>query len=112
MADDIIDDALWDEFHTVVNMTSRELREWLATAGAGPAGEALPDQAGSDRSRAVLEVLGKRRTDLTADDVAVMASVVETVRAERGDEAEPTAGSTEWRHRLMSLGHDPLKAVG
>ena len=25
-----VDDALWDEFHTLVNMTSRELRDWLA----------------------------------------------------------------------------------
>ncbi len=26
-----VDDTLWDEFHSLVNMTSRELRDWLAT---------------------------------------------------------------------------------
>ena len=25
---------------------------------------------------------------------------------------EPTAGEAHWRHRLMSMGHDPLKPVG
>jgi hypothetical protein len=38
-----------------------------------------------------------------------MEEVVATVRAERGDEPEPTSGDADWRHHLMSLGHDPLK---
>lgn len=109
MAADPVDDELWEEFHSLVNMTSRELREWLATAESGPDAEALPDQAGSSRSREVLGILGKRRTDLTAEDVEVMASVVEELRAARGETPEPTAGDAAWRHRLMSLGHDPLK---
>jgi hypothetical protein len=104
-----IDDTLWENFHRVVNMTSRELREWLATQAAGEVGEGLPDQAGSDRSRAVLDVLSKRRTDLSEDDVRVMESVVEELTAERGPDFEPTAGDADWRHHLMSIGHDPLK---
>jgi hypothetical protein len=107
-----IDDALWEDFHRAVNMTSRELREWLATDQAGEAADGLPDQAGTERSRGVLEILGKRRTDLTHDDVAVMRSVVAEVTAERGPDFEPSAGDAAWRHRLMSLGHDPLKPEG
>lgn len=105
-------DALWDEFHTVVNMTSRELEEWLRTRSAGEDAEALPDEAGTERGRHVLAVLGKRKTDLTADDVAIMRSVVEQVRAERREDLEPTAGQAPWRHRLMTVGHDPLKPAG
>jgi hypothetical protein len=104
-----IDDGLWEDFHRVVNMTSRELREWLATDQAGEGTDGLPDQAGSERSRGVLQVLSKRRTELDDDDVALMRSVVDEVTAERGPDFEPTAGETSWRHRLMSLGHDPLK---
>jgi hypothetical protein len=29
-----VDDALWEEFHRVVNMSSRELLEWLRTRSA------------------------------------------------------------------------------
>lgn len=46
---------------------------------------------------------------VTDADIGVMEAVVGTIRAERGDEPEPTAGDAAWRHRLMSLGHDPLR---
>lgn len=115
MAETPIAEELWDEFHRLVNMTSRELREWLATASSGEDGEGLPDQAGSDRSRAVLDILAKRRTDLTEGDVAVIGDVVERIRSIRGvddTDLEPRAGDPAWRRRLMALGHDPLKPVG
>ncbi|WP_344321131.1 DUF3140 domain-containing protein [Streptomyces macrosporus] len=103
--------TLWEEFHSVVNMTSRELNEWLMTRSAGQDTEELPDQAGTANGRRVLEILGKRRVDLTDDDVRVMRKVVDTVTSERGVDMEPTAGQPNWRHRLMTLGHDPLKPV-
>lgn len=116
MAESPISDELWEEFHRLVNMTSRELRDWLATAASGEGSEALPDQAGTDLSRAVLEILGKRRTDLTEGDVETIDEVVEMIRSVRGVEdaeaLEPTAGDAAWRRRLMALGHDPLKPVG
>ena len=111
MATTIVDDDLWERFHTAVNMSSRELRDWLATQGAGEETEELPDQAGRPLGRRVLEVLGKRRSDLTTDDVAVMERVVQEVTTMRGDEPESMAGDTDWRHGLMNVGHDPLKAT-
>jgi hypothetical protein len=105
-----VDTELWDEFHRVVNMTSRELAEWLRTRAAGEDAEALPDEAGSQTGQQVLAILQKRRTDLTDDDVQVMRKVVDRIHAQRRDDLEPTAGEAHWRHRLMSIGHDPLKA--
>ena len=104
-----VDDELWDEFHRVVNMTSRELGDWLRTRDAGEEVEPMPDQAGTPTGREVLSILGKRRTDLTDEDVHVMGRVVERVHQQRRDDLEPTAGQAAWRYRLMSLGHDPLK---
>ncbi len=105
----MIDDTLWDEFHTVVNMTSRELADWLRTRDAGEEAEEVPDRAGTPTGREVLAVLGKRRGDLTDEDERVMGLVVDRVRAQRRDDLEPVAGQAAWRHRLMTLGHDPLK---
>lgn len=110
MAETRVEDELWDEFHRVVNMSSRELSEWLRIRSADEDVEALPDQAGTETGQHVLSILGKRRTDLSDDDVRVMRNVVDRVHAERRDDLEPTAGQSNWRHRLMTLGHDPLKA--
>ncbi|WP_175409991.1 DUF3140 domain-containing protein [Streptomyces sp. TRM64462] len=100
---------LWDEFHTAVNMTSRELQEWLSTEGAGERTEEFPDRAGPETGHRVLEILAKRRMDLTDDDIAVMRRVCEIVRTQRSPDYEPQAGGTDWRHGLMDIGHDPLK---
>lgn len=104
-----VDDELWDEFHRLVNMSSRELRDWLRTQGAEPDHEQLPDLAGSPTGRHVLHILGKRRVDLTEDDARVMRRVVDRIGEQRGEQPETTAGDASWRRRLMNLGHDPLK---
>jgi hypothetical protein len=101
---------LWDEFHEVVNMTSRELRDWLATDASGELSEDLPDQAGPETGRRVLDILGKRRMDVTDEDMDVMRAVVDLVRTEHPDPERGDLTDDAWRHRLMSVGHDPLKA--
>lgn len=104
-------DALWEEFHSVVNMTSQELSAWLQALDAGEGTETLPEGAGSVTGRHVLSILQKRRTDLTDEDVRVMYEVVDRVESEQREQvAAGTTDDTHRRHRLMSLGHDPAKA--
>jgi hypothetical protein len=113
MAVEHVDDELWTEFHRVVNMSSQELRDWLMTRSAGEDGAVEPGtHVGTPTGEEVLSILGKRRTDLTADDERVMRNVVQRVTEQRRDDLEPTAGEAHWRYRLMSMGHDPLKPVG
>ena len=108
-----VDDALWDEFHTLVNMTSRELQDWLATDDAHEDSEPAMGPVGTPTGRAVLGVLGKRRTDLTESRRPHHGARRRPgPRAERGEDPEPTAGQAAWRRRLMRIGHDPLKPVG
>jgi hypothetical protein len=113
MAESHVSDELWDEFHRVVNMSSRELSEWLRLESAATDAEEFPDRAGTPVGQEVVHILGKRRTDLTPEDVEVMEAVVTEVRTERGeDPLDPVAidaGKDGWRRRLMSIGHDPLK---
>ena len=106
-----VDDDLWDGFHQLVNMSSRELHDWLRTQAAEPDSEQFPDEAGTPTGRHVLHILRKRRADLTEEDARVMRRVVRRIEDQRGFEPETKAGDTGWRHRLMSLGHDPLKTI-
>lgn len=113
MADALELDALWEDFHRAVNMTSAELAAWLKVRDAGEETEPLPEQAGTPTGQHVLAILQKRRTDLTEDDIRVMHKVVDTVGdlVDPANEPEPetTPEDTRRRHRLMTLGHDPLK---
>jgi len=109
MTDALELDALWEEFHHAVNMTSQELAAWLRVSDAAEETEPLPDQAGSPTGQHVLAILQKRRTDLTDDDIRTMYEVVDTVTEQRDEENEPAADDTRRRHHLMTLGHDPLK---
>jgi hypothetical protein len=110
MTDALELDALWEDFHRVVNMTSQELAAWLRVSDADEATEALPEHAGSPTGRHVLAILQKRRTDLTEDDIEVMYEVVDTVTEQTDEDGGvPQPQSEELRHRLMTLGHDPLR---
>ncbi|MFE5812086.1 DUF3140 domain-containing protein [Streptomyces sp. NPDC056479] len=109
MTDALELDALWEDFHRVVNMTSQELATWLRVSDADEETEPLPDQAGTPTGQHVLAILQKRRTDLTDADIQVMYDVVDTVTAQTDAESEPEPEQTRRRHQLMTIGHDPLR---
>jgi hypothetical protein len=103
-----VDDELWNEFHRVVNMSAVALDEWLRIVTADPDWERAPDPRVMLTGQRVLCILRKRRENLTLSDIQVMRTVVEQVHTELGGGARP--GSV--RHlRLLSIGHDPLKAA-
>ncbi|MFF1547881.1 DUF3140 domain-containing protein [Streptomyces sp. NPDC058291] len=114
MTDALELDALWEDFHRAVNMTSQELAAWLRVRDADENAEPLPERAGSPTGQHVLTILQKRRTDLTDDDVRVMYRVVDIVAEEADVENESETDDAEAkearrRHRLMTIGHDPLR---
>ncbi|HEY6593824.1 MAG TPA: DUF3140 domain-containing protein [Asanoa sp.] len=103
-------ERLWAEFHSLVNMSSDELRSWLLADAADEEGFLdRPDLGMSPEGRATLEVLGKRKVDLTEDDVKAMRHTVDsigTLLAARRAVGGPA--DEQWRHDLMDLGHDPF----
>ncbi|WP_420814106.1 DUF3140 domain-containing protein [Kribbella albertanoniae] len=83
-------------------------RSSRSTSATGKTAEASPDERGDEVGVRAVGILGKRRADLTEDDVGVMEQVVRRIRRERGEELEPCAGDAQWRHALMSVGHKRL----
>ncbi|TDC47509.1 DUF3140 domain-containing protein [Jiangella ureilytica] len=91
-------------------MTSRELTDWVGVQpeldGPLPGGD-QPAPLGL----AVIEILGKRRVDLTDDDLDAMARVVEVVETETdGLTQDQILADERRRHRLMTVGHDPYRS--
>jgi hypothetical protein len=103
-------DVAWDSFHQVVNMTSEELRGWLlieaSGADASPAG---PGPALPELGRRVVELLRKRKAELTQQDADVMGQVVDFVLTQEAEGPADMENEDQWRRSLMTVGHDPLR---
>jgi hypothetical protein len=104
-------DVAWDSFRQVVNMTSEELRAWLLTEAPGPG--AFPAEPGAglpELGKQVVELLRKRKVELTQRDADVMEQVVDFVLTQEAKGPADTESDDEWRRSLMTVGHDPMRA--
>jgi hypothetical protein len=103
----------WEGFHEAVNMTSDELRTWLLTESSGEEAFAdEPDLRLPELGRRVVEILRKRKVDLTSEDANVMRRVSDFVTACEANRPAGGIRDDQWRHSLMTVGHDPLKPLG
>src|SRR2546423_15350116 len=55
----------------------------------------------------VLQVLDKRRTDLTPSDVDLMREVADLIRGRLANPPDDDVANEPWRGTLLTLGHDP-----
>ena len=107
------------EFGRVVNMTPAALRKWLASdasrsVGMVAGGERVtsPEQTesvGHHMGERIVEIKGKKRADLTDEDLADMRKVIGYVHRHMAQRPHGDVTDTRWRRSLMNWGHDPLK---
>ena len=101
-----------EEFDDAVNMSARELEEWLETDESKSVGQSDDggESKGHESGRRIVEILGKNKSDYTDDDVDHMRRVVSYVH--RHQAQKPQKGDVEtsnWRYSLLNWGHDPTK---
>ncbi|MCO7218272.1 DUF3140 domain-containing protein [Klenkia sp. PcliD-1-E] len=111
MADD--DKQTRDEFHDAVNMTAKELEEFLETDESKEVGQksgGSGESTGHASGRRIVDLLGTKVADLTDDDHQHMQKVTSYVKRHlaQGPPKEDVEHS-HWRYSLMNWGHDPLK---
>jgi hypothetical protein len=102
-----------DEFAELVNMTPKELEDFLGTDESKAVGQKDPgggESTGHASGRRIVEIKRKKQADVTEDDEAHMAKVVGYVKrhlAQGGPDDD--VEHSKWRYSLMNWGHDPLK---
>ena len=105
-------DDIWDDWRSAVNMTPKELEDWLATDESKSVGDTGGDgeSTGHASGRRIVAILRTKKADLTDDDVAHMHRVVGYVHrhAAQGGPEHDKARS-KWRYSLMNWGNDPLQ---
>ena len=107
-------DKIRKDFDELVNMTASELKKWLDTKQSravgwkGEDGKGTGESVGHASGRRIVDILGKKRVELSDDDYAHMRKVVGYVRRHRAQEPANIA-TFRWRYSLMNWGNDPLK---
>ena len=97
----------------MVNMDTRELRDWLETDASRKVGWKGKDGRASESvghasGRRILDVLGKAEGELSTADYEHMRKVVGFVRRHLAQRPE-NVFTSRWRYSLMNWGHDPVK---
>ena len=100
-----------DEFHEAVNMTAKELHEWLGTDTSKEVGQKAEgdESTGHASGRRIIDILGRKKADLTEDDYAQMPKVHGYVKRHSAQRPSGDVSDTRWRYSLMNWGHDPQK---
>ena len=109
MADDR--QQILDEFDELVNMTTKELEEWLQTEESKSVGQSDDggESKGHESGRKIVEILGKNKSDYKDDDLEHMKRVNGYVKRHLGQGPNTDEEDSNWRYSLMNWGHDPLK---
>jgi len=109
-------DTIRAEFGEAVNMTAGELEKWLATdesQSVGQKSDGSGESTGHESGRRIVELLRRKKADLTDDDLAHMRKVHGYVARHLAQQpAKEDVETSRWRYSLMNWGHDPLKAAG
>lgn len=105
------DQQIRADFDDAVNMTASELKKWLDTDESKAVGQkdGGGESTGHRSGRRIVEILGKKKADLTDADLAHMRKVVGYVKRHRAQRPEGDVSDTDWRYSLMNWGHDPQK---
>ena len=104
-------DDIWDDWKAAVNMTAGEIEDWLETdesrsvGDKGDGGESTGHRSG----RRIVEILRRRKDDLTDSDVEWMRKVVGYVHRHSAQRPDGDIEGSNWRFSLMNWGNDPLK---
>ncbi len=101
-----------EEFDEAVNMTPKELEEWLQTEESKSVGQSVDgrgESKGHESGRRIVEIKRKKKSNYTDDDVEHMKRVNGYVKRHLGQGPKNDVENSNWRYSLMNWGRDPLK---
>lgn len=105
------DRKLIQDFQEAVNMTAKEIEDWLDTEESKSVGQKDDDGEikGRKSGKHIIEILNKNQSDYTEEDFERMKKVVSYVHRHSAQKPSGDLENTRWRYSLMNWGNDPLK---
>lgn len=100
------------KFEEAVNMSPKELETWLKTKESQDVGQKKEgnESIGHQSGQQIIEILHKKQSDYTNDDLSQMQRVISYVHRHSAQRPNGDIEHTRWRYSLKNWGHDPLKA--
>jgi hypothetical protein len=98
------------DFDEAVNLTARQLADWLETEESQSVGQSDGGESVGHRSgRRIVDILEKKKSERTEADFEHMHKVVGYIHRHLAQRPDGDVSETRWRYSLMNWGHDPLK---
>jgi len=105
-------DEIWSDWKDLVNMTPKELENWLDTEESQSVGDTggEGESTGHKSGRKIVEIKQTRKDDLTDAQWDHMNKVVGYIsRHLKQGGPKSDKEHSAWRYSLMNWGHDPMK---
>lgn len=100
-----------DEFDDNVNMTKKQIEDWLETDESKSVGQDAGggESVGRQSAKRIIKILDKKVADLTGEDIGHMKKVNGYVSRHLEQRPEGNLEDADWTYSLRNWGHDPLK---
>lgn len=99
-----------DEFGETVNMTRKELEDWLRTDESQSVGQGDGESKGHESGRRIVELLDKNKSGYTDDDVEHMQKVNSYVKRHMGQgPKKENVEDSKWRYSLIRFSNPTLR---
>lgn len=98
------------EFGERVNMTAKQLEQWLERDESKQVGAKQDggESVGHASGRRIVTLLRRRKDELSDADYDHMATVINYIKRHTAQGPAHDAEHSRWRYSLMNWGHDPL----
>ena len=109
------DEKAVKEFDEAVNMTAKEIEDWLETKESKEVGYKETENSesvGHKSGKHIIKILNKNKNDYSDDDVQHIHKVVGYIHRHLAQKPDGDITDTNWRYSLMNWGHDPKKQGG
>ncbi|WP_019503687.1 HVA1 family protein [Pleurocapsa sp. PCC 7319] len=100
------------DFQEAVNMSSRDLQQWLKTEQSKSVGQKKDEDSeaiGHKSGKQIVEILERHQSNYTDSDFSHMKRVISYVHRHLAQKPSGNIDDSRWRYSLMNWGHDPLK---
>lgn len=101
--------ATRDEFSDAVNMSPKELEDWLETDDSQQVGQTRDGESEAVGHRSGGRIVEIKRKEAADDDYAHMRKVIGYVNRHIAQRPSGDVRDTRWRYSLMNWAYDPLK---